>query len=67
MPLRLAHAAANFSEARNTATEPSVTCEQSLILIRPPITVLNFDCCCAWASLMNQLRVCALGLRLAFE
>ena len=43
MPRRLAHSAANFSEARKIAAEPSVTCEQSLTLMRPPITWLNLD------------------------
>ncbi len=67
LPLRFAHSVANFSDARKSAAEPSVTCEQSLTLMRPPMTWLNFDSFCAWLSLMNQLRVCASGLRLAFE
>ena len=63
-PLGVGSAAA-FSEARKRQTAPSVTCEQSETLMRPPMMLLNLSCEPAWSSLMYQLRVCASGLRLA--
>jgi hypothetical protein len=48
-------------------TAPSVTCEQSEILMRPPMMLLNLSLAFACSSVMYQLRVCASGLRLAFE
>ena len=41
MPRFLAYAAAAFSEARNSDAAPSVTCEQSEILMRPPMIAVE--------------------------
>src|SRR5690606_7076399 len=64
-PWRFAYASANLADASTTATAPSVTCEQSLTLMRPPITALYDDVEHACSSFMYQVRVCALGFRLA--
>jgi hypothetical protein len=56
-----------LSDARNSDTQPSVTCEQSEILMRPPMMLLNLSLAFACSSVMYQLRVCASELRLALE
>jgi hypothetical protein len=38
-----------------------VTWEQSVTLMRPPMTVLYWSARAACSSLMYQVRVCALG------
>ena len=66
MPRLFANFSAYARDARNTAAVPSVTCEQSVIRMRPPTAALNSSREQACALFMYQVRVCASGLSLAF-
>jgi hypothetical protein len=65
-PRLLAYFSAYARDARKTAADPSVTCEQSATRIRPPIAALNSSREQACALFMYQVRVCASGFSLAF-